>query len=580
LTDGTGPIEIQSGGGVYSVTEGGLSHVVTVSCDTSNPPDVYNDTLRCSHDDPGQATPIDFPVSCTISQPDAAIFGSTPVSGSTIDITDGLDVAVGDPDPTAPLQIRNDASAGDADMEVSCNLVDVVGTAITAGPAITNEIVAPGGSLDVTFTCDTSAANSPGTPFEATYGCDWFSVFAEGPGGGVEQPQTVQESYTVTCEVRDPIADIDPSPPGGSTLTEAVEPGGSAQFQVVFNEVADEGIDGELDCSLDSGADFTILSPDFSSPVTVPAGGGVTVVVEGTDPGGVDSVQDILRCTYFDSANPNGIEVTYTLVLLIGGNASFAVEKIFTDGNPGEVLVTISCNTGLPLEQSKPISQGDGVKFIVGDFDSGEMDCSVTEAPVAGYSATYDASNSASNSEDSDPENPGCHYFEVAGGDDNFCTITNSPDPVDVEITKEWVFEGSSVAGGVDTRYRLVLFCEAEIIDGSPLCIGPPGPEQQSPQSILTFCKVFEGDGPDVFNAQVIPEFPSSACWVAEELFDDAVEVDNDCQNLTVSAGNGDSCTITNTVFFEGIPTLSQYGLAILALLMLGIGLVGFRRFA
>jgi hypothetical protein len=126
----------------------------------------------------------------------------------------------------------------------------------------------------------------------------------------------------------------------------------------------------------------------------------------------------------------------------------------------------------------------------------------------------------------------------------------------------------------------LVLFCEAEIIDGSPLCIGPPGPEQQSPQSILTFCKVFEGDGPDVFNAQVIPEFPSSACWVAEELFDDAVEVDNDCQNLTVSAGNGDSCTITNTVFFEGIPTLSQYGLAILALLMLGIGLVGFRRFA
>ena len=32
-------------------------------------------------------------------------------------------------------------------------------------------------------------------------------------------------------------------------------------------------------------------------------------------------------------------------------------------------------------------------------------------------------------------------------------------------------------------------------------------------------------------------------------------------------------------VRFEGIPTLNQYGLAILALLMLGVGFVGFRRF-
>jgi hypothetical protein len=57
------------------------------------------------------------------------------------------------------------------------------------------------------------------------------------------------------------------------------------------------------------------------------------------------------------------------------------------------------------------------------------------------------------------------------------------------------------------------------------------------------------------------------------------VEVDNGCQNITVSAGNGASCTITNTVFFESIPTLGRYGLAILTILMLGIGLVGFRRF-
>jgi hypothetical protein len=66
---------------------------------------------------------------------------------------------------------------------------------------------------------------------------------------------------------------------------------------------------------------------------------------------------------------------------------------------------------------------------------------------------------------------------------------------------------------------------------------------------------------------------------VKEHLYDDAIEVDNGCDDLVVSAGHGDSCLITNTVFFEGIPTLNQYGMMLLALLMLGMGMVGFRRF-
>ena len=45
-----------------------------------------------------------------------------------------------------------------------------------------------------------------------------------------------------------------------------------------------------------------------------------------------------------------------------------------------------------------------------------------------------------------------------------------------------------------------------------------------------------------------------------------------------MAAGDEIACEIVNTVFFEGIPTLNQYGMAILALLMLGVGLVGFRR--
>jgi hypothetical protein len=80
--------------------------------------------------------------------------------------------------------------------------------------------------------------------------------------------------------------------------------------------------------------------------------------------------------------------------------------------------------------------------------------------------------------------------------------------------------------------------------------------------------------------AEVVPAYPSSHCWVEEEVNSSAVEVDNGCTDITVSLNQGDSCLITNTVFYEGIPTLSQWGIAIMALLMLGVGLVGFRRFA
>ena len=89
---------------------------------------------------------------------------------------------------------------------------------------------------------------------------------------------------------------------------------------------------------------------------------------------------------------------------------------------------------------------------------------------------------------------------------------------------------------------------------------------------------------------EVIPEWYPTAddpdnqrytrCRVEENASnDDAVLVDNGCLDIELAAGMGAECTITNTVFYEGIPTLNQYGMAIMALLMLGMGLVGFRRF-
>ena len=60
----------------------------------------------------------------------------------------------------------------------------------------------------------------------------------------------------------------------------------------------------------------------------------------------------------------------------------------------------------------------------------------------------------------------------------------------------------------------------------------------------------------------------------------DFIKDDSDCEDLLIVPGQSTSCTITNTRMYEGIPTLNQYGLALLALMMLGVGMVGFRRFS
>jgi hypothetical protein len=252
------------------------------------------------------------------------------------------------------------------------------------------------------------------------------------------------------------------------------------------------------------------------------------------------------------------------------------VTKDFTDNNPNGVEVTIDCNTGLPIEQSQVIDETQSVEFIVESFDAGEMDCHVSEAVPNGYSPTYgDDNNQGGVAGVIGTDDEGCHFLEIQSGE-FACQIVNTPDPVDVDITKEWVFAGSNGAQDIDTTYKLTLYCDAEIVDDSDSCSdldGPVGPPQ-------SWCKNFYGDGSNVFHAQVIPEYPSSYCYVIESLHDSAAEVDNGCGNLVVSAGEGDSCTIVNTVFFEGIPALNQYGMALLALLMLGVGLAGYRRFA
>ncbi|MDT8322073.1 MAG: IPTL-CTERM sorting domain-containing protein [Xanthomonadales bacterium] len=258
------------------------------------------------------------------------------------------------------------------------------------------------------------------------------------------------------------------------------------------------------------------------------------------------------------------------------GTARFDVSKVWLDGEGTEVVgvtdsvnVTLTCNTGLPLEQDADITSSDGVVFVVTELASVEdIDCTVTESVPSGYSAEYFANFS-------DSSTTAC-VFEGGVervGPDNTCVIENSPDTVEVTVSTVWDLINN---GGADISQEtdVTITCNAPIDGGDAL--GEPFVGYYSATDTLV--------GNDSFTVSVAPAPGGSQCFATDTVNNSAVEGTSTCGSqlspgMSISVGSGDSCEFTYTVFFEGIPTLSQYGLAVMILLMLGVGFIGVRRF-
>jgi hypothetical protein len=73
----------------------------------------------------------------------------------------------------------------------------------------------------------------------------------------------------------------------------------------------------------------------------------------------------------------------------------------------------------------------------------------------------------------------------------------------------------------------------------------------------------------------------SSECRVLSASDKSAIELSSNCQDWTAVFQDGASltCTVSATLFFEGIPTLGRGGMIVASLLLLFTGLVFVRRF-
>ena len=240
--------------------------------------------------------------------------------------------------------------------------------------------------------------------------------------------------------------------------------------------------------------------------------------------------------------------------------ATVTVTKWFSDNNPATVPVHLSCFGGSTLDQDKNISQSQSVTFNVVDPAPG-TNCFVTEGSAPGYSPQY--------SEE-------CEITDIDVEEDYVCEIDNYLDAVVGTVFKEWVIEGDG-GDAIDGDYKIKVYCDSFIFDY----------DYSNGYYVKKF-HVYNDTGPKAFTFGVLPNWNGGThCWAQEEAYDSSVEQSSSCGHsidyagilLTVGSA-GDDCTITNTVFYEGIPTLSHYGLAILALTMLGLGVAGFRRYS
>ncbi len=267
-----------------------------------------------------------------------------------------------------------------------------------------------------------------------------------------------------------------------------------------------------------------------------------------------------------------------------GETARFAVNKRFMDRNDiAGATFTLSCNTGIPLEQSITVEPVTGfyedfeVNFVVRDFESGALDCELSEAPIDGYTASYSCDGlSACDAGAASPLDPyfqgPCSFTSVEEGDENLCFIRNYLDAVDVDVTKIWIDEHEEFQG--PTSAQMAWACVNARSSGNDLS---PGTEE----GFLEF-SLQEETRPFSVYPNFDPDQPT-VCSVSEQFpgFDSDIESDaSDCQGLTVSPGSGAACTVINTRLYAGIPTLDQYGKLILALMMLTLGFIAVKRLA
>ena len=242
-------------------------------------------------------------------------------------------------------------------------------------------------------------------------------------------------------------------------------------------------------------------------------------------------------------------------------SATFLASAAIGDGNPTTIDVSINCTTGLPISQMASITRIQPVEFVVESFASGELQCTIVAEEIPGYQAYH--------ADGQDADGSSCQFSMVEQGDAYGCLITYQLLPIDVEVSKLWLFDEAENA--IEQEANATLSCQNILLN-----------EFMVTPTNASWPLSFHGD--ETKTVSVLPFYlGNSVCSVTEtNSFSSAVEIDDsDCQGVQLPMGSESvGCTIVNTVFFEGIPTVNRFGMAVLIMLMIVLGIAGYRRYS
>ena len=217
-------------------------------------------------------------------------------------------------------------------------------------------------------------------------------------------------------------------------------------------------------------------------------------------------------CTATESTIPQGYESTGTCtadlntgqctIVNVQRTANINVLKDFTDNNPMDVTIMVTCSSGLVTATDPTASESNDANFTVTGFDVGAT-CQATESIPFGYTANQ----------------AGCATLNITHQGTVQCTIVNTPTQATFTVYKDVEPDNPliTVTITVTCTSGNVSPASAPASEGSPavftITVFGPG----------TTCSASEA-APPGYNGNTAP-----------------------CQNVSITNGNNSSCTITNT---------------------------------
>ena len=232
--------------------------------------------------------------------------------------------------------------------------------------------------------------------------------------------------------------------------------------------------------------------------------------------------------------------------------ATFTVDARLGEGAPDGLPVNLRCGPVPDGEQRATQSgwlprEGSTV-FEVTVPPAEGWTCNVSAEAPPGLYVRYRGDGGSAVDIDRD----GCRFSEILAGHANFCQIQVRGQATSITVYKRWIG-----ATREEPDVQIELVCGGQPVAGvRNINAGKPGGwalDLTDPEGIL--CDVLERE-----NESFVPD-------------------PGDCRNLLILPGSEEECTMVNTKVVKMIDMLNRYGLAIMILIFMAVGMVAARRF-